>query len=92
MDLPTTYARLEARIPVEVHKMIKHAAGLEGRTMTDFVIKALSDAAHQTIEQTGIIRLSMADQQRFVESLLEPTEVTPAMAAALELRKQVISK
>lgn len=91
MEAPT-YARLEARIPTEVHQLIKQAAGLEGRTMTDFVIKALSDAAHQTIEQTGIIRLSAADQKRFAEALLKPQEITPALAEAFELHKQVTSK
>jgi uncharacterized protein (DUF1778 family) len=36
----TTTARLEARISTDLHAMLKRAAELQGRSMTDFVARA----------------------------------------------------
>lgn len=85
----TDYSRLEARIPAEIHQLVKHAAKLEGRSMTDFVIKAISDAAKQTIRDNNIVNLSLSDQRRFAEILLEPATMTQAMAEALALHEQM---
>jgi uncharacterized protein (DUF1778 family) len=38
-------ARLEARISTDLHAMLKRAAEIQGRTMTDFVVSAVQDAA-----------------------------------------------
>jgi uncharacterized protein (DUF1778 family) len=84
------HARLEARIPTEVHAMLKRAAEIEGRTMSDFVVSAASAAARQTIEETQIIRLSADDQKRFVEALLKPSQVAPAMVRAFEHHQRLI--
>ncbi|EJK8714703.1 DUF1778 domain-containing protein, partial [Escherichia coli] len=58
MPSATQTARLEARISTELHAMLKRAAEIQGRTMTDFIISAVQDAAQRAIEQTDIIRLS----------------------------------
>jgi hypothetical protein len=42
--------------------MLKRATELQGRTMTDFVVTAVQDAAQRAIEQAEVIRLPMADQ------------------------------
>ena len=54
-------ARLEARISTDLHAMLKRAAELQGRTMTDFVVAAVQDAAQRAIEQAEVVRLSLAD-------------------------------
>ena len=41
----TATARLEARISPELHALLKRAAALQDRTLTDFVIAAVQDAA-----------------------------------------------
>ena len=82
-------ARLEARLPVHVHAMLKRAAEIEGRTLTDFVIAASSEAARQTIEATEIIRLSLDDQRLFAESILNPPEPTDALRRAFEKRREL---
>lgn len=76
-------ARLEARISPDLQKMLKRAAEIEGRTLTDFVITAVQDAAQRAIEQAEVIRLSLADQQRFAEALLSPPEPAPALQRAI---------
>ena len=83
-DQPTsTTARLEARLPVDVHAMLKRAAEIEGRTLTDFVVAAASAAARKTIEDTEMIKLSILDQERFAEALINPPPLTPAMRRAI---------
>ena len=73
-------ARLEARLPASVYALLKRAAELKGRSITDFVVSAAQDAAQRVIEDDGIIRLSADDQARFAQALLNP----PAPAAALK--------
>ena len=38
-----TTARLEARLPADVHALLKRAAEVQGRTLTDFVVTAARD-------------------------------------------------
>ena len=83
-------ARLEARISTDLHALLKRAAELQGRTMTDFVIAAVQEAAHQAIEQAAVIRLSMADQECFAQALLSPPPPSPALKRAFARRSQLL--
>ena len=65
MPTAITTARLEVRISTDLHMMLKRAAELQGRTMTDVVVAAVQDAAQRAIEQAEIFRLSLADQECF---------------------------
>jgi uncharacterized protein (DUF1778 family) len=85
---PTT-ARLEARLPVDVHALLKRAAEIEGRTLTDFVVAAASAAARKTIEDAEMIRLSVEDQQRFAEALINPPPLAPAMRRAIKRHRRL---
>jgi uncharacterized protein (DUF1778 family) len=78
----TKTARLEARLPQNVHAVLKRAAEIEGRSLTDFVVHAAHEAARRTIEREHIIQLSLEDQRRFAEALLNPPEPTPALRRA----------
>jgi uncharacterized protein (DUF1778 family) len=82
-------ARLEARLPVHVHAMLKRAAEIQGRTLTDFVVAASSEAARQTIETAEIIRLSVEDQRLFAESMLNPPEPNAALYRAFEKHREL---
>ena len=73
-------ARLEARLPASVYALLKRAAALTGRSISDFVVSAAHDAAQRAIENDGIIRLSAEDQARFAQALIDP----PAPNAALK--------
>jgi uncharacterized protein (DUF1778 family) len=65
-------ARLEARLPADVHAILKRAAEIQGRTLTDFVVGAARDAAVRTIQETEIVRLSVADQRQIAAAILKP--------------------
>lgn len=83
-------ARLEARISLDLQKMLKRAAEIQGRTLTDFVVVAVQDAAQRAIEQAEVIRLSLADQQRFAEALLAPPEPAPALERAMSRHDKLL--
>ncbi|MCL2161354.1 MAG: DUF1778 domain-containing protein, partial [Betaproteobacteria bacterium] len=83
-------ARLEARISTELHSMLKRASELQGRTMTDFVIAAVQDAAQRAIEKEEFIRLSLADQECFAQALLSPPKATPALKRAFARRNKLL--
>lgn len=85
-------ARLEARITRDLQVLLKRAAELEGRSVTDFVITAARAAAEQRIEQEQVIRLSLEDQQAFVEAILNPPEPTPALRRAFQHHRDLIAE
>jgi len=84
-------ARVEACIAPDALAVIRRAAELQGRSIGDFLVAAALKAAHQTIEDARIIRLSVDDQQRFVELLMNPPPLAPAMRRAVAARKQLIA-
>jgi uncharacterized protein (DUF1778 family) len=81
-DGSTRTARIEARIAPEALAVVKRAAEIQGRSVSDFVVAAAQEAAHRTIEETQIIRLSVEDQRAFAEAILNPPEPTPALRRA----------
>lgn len=83
-------ARLEARISTHLHAMLKRAAELEGRTMTDFVVSAVQDAAQRAIEQAEVVKLTLADQECFARALLAPALPVPALARAFARRRKLL--
>jgi uncharacterized protein (DUF1778 family) len=87
-----TVARLEARLPVEVHALLKRAAEIQGRSLTDFVVSAAQEAARRTIEETEMINLSVEDQRRFAEALISPPPLTPAMERAISHHRRLIGR
>lgn len=87
---PNRTARIEARIAPEALAVVRRAAELQGRSVSDFVVAAAQDAAQRTIEDTHIIRLAADDQRRFVDLLLNPPPLAPAMERAHEAHARLI--
>jgi uncharacterized protein (DUF1778 family) len=83
-------ARLEARISTDLHAMLKRAAELQGRTLTDFVVSAVQDAALRAIEKSDVIRLSRLDQECFAQALLSPPKPSPAMKRAVARHRKLV--
>ena len=89
--MPKT-ARLEARMTPDLQALLKRAAEIEGRSLTDFVLTAAQKAAEHCVEQAHIIRLSLADQHAFAESLLNPPEPTPALQRSFRRHRTLIDR
>ena len=84
-------SRIEARIAPDALAIVKRAAEIQGRSVSDFVVAAAQEAAHRTIEETQIIRLSVEDQRAFAEAILNPPPLAPAMQRAIDRYRKIIT-
>ena len=80
--------RLEARITAEQKQLVERAAALEGRTVSDFVVTSVQDAARRAIEAHGRLALSVRDTQAFVEALLDPLPVNERLRDTVRLYRR----
>jgi uncharacterized protein (DUF1778 family) len=81
---------LEARVSPDVHALLKRAAEIEGRSLSDFVVTAARQAAEKTVVQADVITLSYEDQLRFAQALIDPPPLTPAMERAIDRYKRMV--
>ena len=65
-------ARLEARVSVDEKKLFQHAAALQGRSLTEFLVSCAHEAAKKTLQEHEIMALSARDRKAFVSALLKP--------------------
>lgn len=79
-DRPTSLGRAEL------------ALSMQGRSVSDFIVAVAREVALKTIEETHNIRLSLEDQERFIELLLNPPPLTPAMKRAKAAHARLIRK
>lgn len=87
----TRSARLEARIAPEALAIVRRAAEMQGRSVSDFVVSAVQEAASRAIADASLIRLSLADQERFAAALAEPGALPPGLARAAQAHDQLIA-
>jgi uncharacterized protein (DUF1778 family) len=52
---PVRTARIEARIAPDALAIVKRAAEIQGRSVSDFVVAAAQEAAQRTIEKTASV-------------------------------------
>lgn len=86
----TRTARIEARISPEMLAVVKRAAEIQGRSVSDFVVAAAQEAAQRTIEDTTIIRLSVEDQRLMLDTILNPPEPNEALRKAADAHKRLV--
>ena len=88
----TRTSRIEARIAPDALAIVKRAAEIQGRSVSDFVVAAAQEAAIRTIEDVQIIRLSVADQHSFAEAMLNPPPPSPALVRAADAYRGLIKE
>jgi len=86
----TRSSRLEARLPADTLSIIKRAAELQGRSLSDFVVAAAQEMAMRTIEESNVIRMSIEDQRRFIDLLINPTAPNQALQNAAKAHADLI--
>jgi uncharacterized protein (DUF1778 family) len=85
-------ARLEARIAPEALDVVRRAAEIQGRSVSDFVVAAAQEAAQKTVSEVEVIRLSREAQKQFVELLMRPPKLNPALKKAFARHRNLIGK
>jgi len=89
---PTRTARLEARITREALAVVRRAAEIQGRSVSDFVVAAAQEAAQKTVTEIEVIRLSREAQEKFVGLLLHPPAPVPALKKAFARHRALVKK
>jgi uncharacterized protein (DUF1778 family) len=90
-EVPRT-SRLETRIAPEVLAVVRRAAEMQGRSVSDFVVSAAQEAAYRAISDAQLIRLSLADQERFAAALLDPPALPAGLVRAALAHARLVSK
>lgn len=90
---PSDTERLEARISSDKKKLLKNAAELSGRTLTDFVVHSAYEAAVRVIQEYQQLHLSINDREIFIQALLHPpTPSVNLLKAVKKYKKDVVSR
>ena len=86
-------ARLEARITREQKELLERAAAYRGRTLSDFVVSTVQEAAKAVVQEHDLLRLNRSQSRSFVEALLNPPEPNAALQRAADVyRQDVVSR
>jgi len=83
-------ARIEARIAPEALAVVRRAAEIQGRSLSDFVVAAAQDAAQKAVAELEVIRLSREAQERFASLLLNPPPPSKTLLRALKRHNSLI--
>ncbi|MPZ56106.1 MAG: DUF1778 domain-containing protein [Rhizobiales bacterium] len=89
-DTTARSARLEARLSPEALALVKRAAEIEGRSVSDFVVTAAQNAARRTVADAEVIRLSRAAQEKFAALLLNPPQPSSGLKRAVKRHRRLI--
>lgn len=85
-------ARLEATVTIEQKELVLKAASIQGRSLTDFVINAVTEAAITTLEQHNIMELTKKDSELFANEILDIKLPSEKLKKAAQQYKQIISE
>lgn len=86
----TRTARLEARITNEGLAMVRRAAEIQGRSVSDFVVAAAQQAAQKTVSEVEVIRLSREAQEKVASLLAKPLPPTQALKKAFAYHRALV--
>jgi uncharacterized protein (DUF1778 family) len=87
----TRSTRLEARLSPQTLAVVKRAAEIEGRSVSDFVVAAARQAAQRTIAETQVLHLALADQRALAAALVAPPKPVPALRRARSAHRRLIA-
>jgi len=84
-------ARLGFRVDAKTKVLVERAVRLERRTLTDFCLMALTEAATRTIERHESLVLSEADRAAFFDALIHPPAPNARLKRAVRAARKRIA-
>ena len=84
-------SRVGIRVPRHVKCALEDAAALEGRSLSDIIIEATTDAVAGIIDRHRIIHVSRADMEQILEALKNPPEPNEALKEAASAYRKAIA-
>lgn len=83
-------ARVEARIAPEALDVVRRAAEIQGRSVSDFIVAAAQEAAQKTVADVEVIRLSRKAQEQFAQLLIKPDAPNAALKKAFTRHRSLV--
>jgi uncharacterized protein (DUF1778 family) len=74
--------RLAVRLSPQLKETVMQAARIRGESLTDFVLRTISDAAWTTLREHDLITLSERDTAAFLDALANPPSPNDALQTA----------
>jgi uncharacterized protein (DUF1778 family) len=84
----TREARLGIRVDRQTKQIVARAAQLERRSLTDFCLAALTEAARQTISRHETLVLSERDRRTFFDVLVHPPKPNARLRRAFKSERR----
>jgi uncharacterized protein (DUF1778 family) len=85
--------RVNLRLKSSAKSLIARAAGLEGQTVSHFILASALDRAEKTVQEHEMMKLNSKDSKAFFDALAAPVRFNRRLTAALEEHdKRVVSK
>ncbi len=80
--------RLEARVSKAQKNLFLRAATVQGRSLTDFLIASVQEAAERALRAHDVLTLSERDRRIFVEALVKPAAPSKTLRQAARRYKE----
>lgn len=71
--------RIHARLTPATNALVREAAALAGRPLSDFLVEAAAEKALATIRAHHVWRLTTEQSRAFAQAILDPPPPSPAM-------------
>lgn len=85
-------SRVGLRVPPHVKYAWENAAALEGRSLSDIIIAATTEAVAGIIDRHKVICFSQSDMELIMEDLRNPPEPNEALKRAAESYRKAIAE
>ncbi len=83
-------ARVGLRVPVALKMAWDEAAALEGRSLSDIIIAATTEAIADIIDRHRVIRVSQVAMEGIMRDLQDPPEPNEALKNAVQSYKKSV--
>ena len=85
--------RINLRLSKAVKRQIEHAASVEGKTVSAFIVSSAQQSAEKTIQKHESLALARKDAMRFFDALADPPPPNDRLNAALkDHARRVVSR
>ena len=84
--------RFEARLTPYVLKVIKRAAEIQGRSISDFVVAAAEEAAERALRDIEGLTVALEHQEAFARAILDPPKLGPVWRRARESHRRLVAR
>jgi uncharacterized protein (DUF1778 family) len=84
--------QLRLKMTPELRSLLECAAALDGCTVNEFAVTALTRTAQTVVQNGNVIHLSKAAQEAFARALIDPPPPNEALVRAVMRERQMFRK